>query len=79
MTDFSIDLRPVLEMHRETKDPDFWHTLPHPDYPHGVDVHFFEFDDEPDAFGVEVYPNYYAFGFVGTDTSVVLMSKRVDV
>ena len=79
MTEFSIDLTPVIEMHHETKDLDFWHTLPHRDYPHGVDVHFFEYDEAPGVFGVEVYPNYYDFGSINTDTSDLLMSKRVDM
>ena len=78
MEEFSIDLTPVIDFHRETQDHDFWHTLPHPDYPHGIDVHFFEMDDEPGVFGAEVYPNYYE-GFIYTDTDILLMSKRVDL
>ena len=77
MTEFSINLTPVTDLYHETKDHDFWRTLPHQDYPHGVDVHFFEQDDDPGVFGVEVYPNYEASGFIDTDTSVLLMFKRL--
>ncbi|MXY46109.1 MAG: hypothetical protein F4Y44_03805 [Chloroflexi bacterium] len=79
MKEISLDLIPVIEMYRETKDTDFWHTLPHPDYSHGVDVHFLENEDARGVFEIAAYPCYEHRGSIYTDVTTLLMSKRIDM